>query len=101
VIALALAVFFDLSRIASLGTILYIVMAMAIHWGVFRSLRRNLGARSWVLLTAIVLDAVVLGAFLHLRRTTDPLVVGVSLGGMGLIFAAEWWFIREENAADE
>ena len=30
-----------------------------------------------------------LGAFLYLKLTTDPLVVGVSLRGMALIFAAE------------
>jgi len=101
VIALALTVFFDLSRIASLGAIFYIVMDMAIHWGVFHSLRKDIGARSWVLLTAIVLDAIVLGAFLYLKLTTDPLIVGVSIGGMGLIFAAEWWFIRKEKATHD
>ncbi|MEQ9616549.1 MAG: APC family permease, partial [Phycisphaerales bacterium] len=63
VIALVLTVFFDLSRIASLGAIFYIVMDMVIHWGVFKHLRRELGARGWVLLTALTLDAVVLGAF--------------------------------------
>jgi len=34
VIAVALTIFFDLSRIASLGAIFYIVMDIAIHWGV-------------------------------------------------------------------
>ncbi|MBX3323905.1 MAG: APC family permease [Phycisphaeraceae bacterium] len=99
VIALALTVFFDLSRIASLGAIFYIVMDMAIHWGVFKHLRRELGARGWVLLTALALDAVVLGAFLYIKLTNDPLVVGVSVGGMALIFGAEWWFLRKEAAS--
>nr|QQZ51122.1 hypothetical protein JKL49_08310 [Phenylobacterium glaciei] len=40
-IASLLAVFFDLSRIASLGAIFYLVMDIAIHWGVFRHLRRR------------------------------------------------------------
>ena len=101
VIAIALTVFFDLSRIASLGAIFYIVMDMAIHWGVFRSLRKDVGARSWVLLTALALDAIVLGAFLYLKLKTDPFVIAVSLGGMGLIFAAEWWFIRKDNSTDD
>lgn len=101
VIALALTVFFDLSRIASLGAIFYIVMDMAIHWGVFKHLRRELGARGWVLLTALVLDAVVLGAFLYIKLANDPLVVGVSVGGMALIFGAEWWFLRKEAASDD
>jgi len=98
VLALALTVFFDLSRIASLGAIFYIVMDMAIHWGVFRYLRAELNARAWVLLTALTLDAVVLGAFLYLKLTTDPLVVGVGVGSMALIFGLEAWFIRHREA---
>lgn len=39
VIALVLTVFFDLSRIASLGAIFYLVMDIVIHWGVLRHLR--------------------------------------------------------------
>jgi amino acid transporter len=101
VVALVLTVFFDLSRIASLGAIFYIVMDMAIHWGVFKHLRQDLGARGSVLLTVLVLDAVVLGAFLYIKLTTDPLVVGVSLGGMALIFAAEWWFLRTEDVSHD
>ncbi|RMH24252.1 MAG: APC family permease [Planctomycetota bacterium] len=98
VIALALTIFFDLSRIASLGAIFYIVMDMAIHWGVFKHLRSDLNARGWVLLTALVLDAAVLGAFLYLKLTTDPLVVGVALGSMALIFGLEAWFLRAKSA---
>ena len=98
VLALALTVFFDLSRIASLGAIFYIVMDMAIHWGVFRYLRAELNARAWVLLTTLTLDAVVLGAFLYLKLTTDPLVVGVGLGSMTLIFGLEAWYIRHRAA---
>ncbi len=101
VIALALTIFFDLSRIASLGAIFYIVMDMGVHWGVFKHLRNDLGARAWVLLTALTLDAVVLGAFLYVKLTSDPLVVGVSLGSMALIFAAEWWFLQKESESDD
>ena len=101
VIAIVLTVFFDLSRIASLGAIFYIVMDMVIHWGVFKHLRQELGARGSVLLTALLLDAVVLGAFLYMKLTTDPLVIGVSLGGMAVIFSAEWWFLRKESASNE
>ena len=77
-------------------------MDMAIHWGVFKYLRTELNAKAWVLLTALVLDAVVLGAFLYLKLTTDPLVVGVGLGSMALIFGLEAWFIRnrQDHSAD-
>lgn len=63
VIAGFLTVFFDLSRIASLGAFFYLVMDMIIHFGVFRHLREEIGAKGWVLLTAIAFDAVVLAAF--------------------------------------
>ncbi len=101
VIALVLTVFFDLSRIASLGAIFYIVMDIAIHWGVFRHLRREVGARGWILLSAIALDGLVLGAFLWMKATSDPLVLVVSLIGMALIFGAEWWFITKEAQDDD
>lgn len=101
VLAIALTVFFDLGRIASLGAIFYIVMDMAIHWGIFRYLRRDLGARGWILLTAIVLDAVVLGAFLFMKLESDPLVVAVAAAGMAMIFLAEWWFLRRKNSSDD
>jgi len=97
VIALALTIFLDLGRIASMGAIFYIVMDMAIHWGVFRYLRRDLDARGWVLLTALALDAVVLGAFLYIKLTTDPSVVAISLIAMALIFGMEWWFLRTKE----
>ncbi|MEE4276031.1 MAG: APC family permease, partial [Thermoleophilia bacterium] len=62
VIAALLTVFLDLSRIASVGVIFYIVMDMAVHWGLLRRLRHEVEARAWVLVGAIVLDAVVLAA---------------------------------------
>lgn len=100
VIAMVLAIFFDLSRIASLGAIFYIVMDMAIHWGVYRYLRKDIGAKAPVVLAALVLDAIVLGAFLYLKATTDPFVLVVSIGGMAVIFGAECWFIRRKDPTD-
>ncbi len=60
VVAGGLAVFFDLSGIASIGAIFYLVMDIVIHWGVFRHLRTDVGARAWVPLAAIAADAVAL-----------------------------------------
>src|SRR3546814_4669575 len=73
VIAGFLTVFFDLSRIASLGAFFYLVMDMIIHLGVFRHLREEIGARGWVLLAAIALDAVVLAAFARSEEHTSEL----------------------------
>jgi hypothetical protein len=49
VIASLLTVFFDLSRIASLGAFFYLVMDALVQWGVFRRLRNEIGASGGVL----------------------------------------------------
>ncbi|WP_417710978.1 APC family permease [Roseibium aggregatum] len=81
-----LAVFFDLSQIASLGAFFYLVMDIIIHWGVFRHLRTDIGARGWVLLTAIGLDAVVLTAFALLKWQQDPAIVVYTVVGIAVVF---------------
>ncbi|MDA7429205.1 APC family permease [Primorskyibacter aestuariivivens] len=93
VIAGALAVLFDLSRIASLGAFFYLVMDMAVHWGVWRSLRHEVGARGWVLMTALALDAVVLAAFGTLKWQSDPMIVIYAAAGILAVFAYERLFL--------
>ena len=75
VIAMVLTVFLDLSRIAAVGAIFYIVMDVAVHWGILRHLREDVGANPVILVSAIVLDFVVLGEFLIAKATSDPLVL--------------------------
>ncbi|MEQ8551783.1 MAG: APC family permease [Cyclobacteriaceae bacterium] len=94
VIAIILTVFFDLSRIASLGAIFYLIMDIAIHWGVLRHLRKEVKAKAGIVITAIILDTVVLGAFLWVKGTSDILVVIVAAVSMVLIFIGEKWFLR-------
>jgi len=94
VIAMLLTIFFDLSRIASIGVIFYIVMDIFIHWGVFKHLREEVAAKTWVLITAIILDVIVLGAFLWVKAKSDILIVWISLIGLALVFGAEKWFLK-------
>lgn len=94
VIAMLLTIFFDLSRIASIGAIFYIVMDILIHWGVFKHLREDVGAKTWVLMTAILLDIIVIGAFLWVKAQSDILIVWISLSGLALVFGAEKWFLK-------
>lgn len=103
VIAILLTVFFDLSRIASLGAIFYLVMDMIIHWGLLRRLRKEVKAKAGIVITAIALDAIVLGAFIWIKVQSDLFVVIVSIVLMLLIFAAEYWFLktRKESASLE
>lgn len=94
VIAMLLTLLFDLSRIASIGVIFYIVMDIFIHWGVFKYLRKEVEASSWIIIMAIILDVVVLGAFLWTKAQSDSLIVWISLFGIALVFAAEKWFLK-------
>lgn len=99
VIATVLTVFFDLSRIASLGAIFYLVMDIVIHWGVYKHLRKDIGANPAILITAMILDAVVLGAFLWVKGSSDWLVVVVAAVLMTLIYFGEHWFLKRQNSS--
>ena len=89
-----LAAFFDLSRIASLGAIFYLVMDIIIHWGVFRHLRKDVGAAPAILICAIALDAVVLIAFLLLKWQADPVIILIAAFGMVVVFSFEHFFLK-------
>ncbi len=92
--AIFLTIFFDLSRIASLGAIFYITMDIAVHWGVFRYLRKDINASSFILILAIIFDIVVLGAFLMVKAQTDMMVIYAAAIGMTFIFIGERIFLR-------
>lgn len=95
VVAIILTVFFDLSRIASMGAIFYLVMDMIIHWGVYKHLRREVNANGIIILSALILDFIVLSAFLWIKVKSDILVLIVSASVMLLVFMGEKWFIKK------
>lgn len=95
--AIALTVLFDLTRIASLGAILYLVMDIGIHWGVLKNLRKEIKANAAIIVTAIILDLVVLGAFLWIKISSDVLVVVVAVVLTILVFTGEKWFLKRTN----
>jgi amino acid transporter len=101
VVAGALAVFFDLSRIAAIGAILYLVMDIAIQWGVFRHLRSDVGASGWIPLAAIAADAVALVAFGIVKGGNDPLIVALAAAGIAAIFAFEAIYLRVRGPASD
>ena len=101
VIAGFLTVFFDLSRIASLGAFFYLVMDILIHWGVFRRLRHEIGAKGWVLIGAIALDALVLGVFGAMKLQSDPIIVVIAVGAIAAVFAYERVFLSRWTAEGE
>lgn len=98
VFAITLTIFFDLSRIASIGVIFYLVMDMIVHWGVFKHLRKDVNANGIILISALILDLIVLIAFLWVKVSSDIFVIIVSALGIILVFAGEKWFLHwKEN----
>tara|TARA_R110002124_G_scaffold242653_1_gene407793 strand:- start:1157 stop:2494 length:1338 start_codon:yes stop_codon:yes gene_type:complete len=94
-IAIFLTIFFDLSRIASLGAIFYITMDLVVQWGVFRYLRKEINANAWIIILTIIFDIMVLLAFLILKAKTDLIIINVALFGMFLIFMGEYFFLKQ------
>lgn len=101
VFGLVLTAFFDLSRIAALGIIFYLIMDIAIHWGVLRHLKDSVGANPVILIIAILLDAIVLLGFIWVKATSDPLVLVVASGVMAIILLGEWMFLAKRDTSGE
>ena len=101
VAAALLAVFFDLSRIASLGAIFYLVMDIIIHGGVLCYLRKDVGAKAGIVITALLLDAIALGAFVLIKAQSDPMIIIIALAGIGIIFAFERFYLRKVRSASD
>jgi len=97
VLGLVLTAFFDLTRIAALGIIFYLIMDIAVHWGILRYLRQEIHANSLILVTAIMLDLLILGGFLWIKVMSDPLVVDVTITGMAIIATVETVFLRKQR----
>jgi len=98
--AMALAATLDLSSIAALGAIYYLIMDIAIHWGLLTRLRSSIDFKPAIVLAAIVLDVVVLAAFVWVKASTDALSLYVAGAGIALIVAGERRLMRSHTRAD-
>ena len=94
VLGVILTAFFDLSRIAALGIVFYLIMDISIHWGVLRYLYQDVKATRWIPAVAIVLDLIVLGGFVWVKMNSDPFVIGVAVATMIVIAVAEQLFLK-------
>ena len=97
VIAMVLTVFFDLGRIAAIGAILYIVMDLAVHWGVYRHLRSEISASAVILIMAMAFDLLVLIALLVIKARSDALVIYAAVIGIVFVFAGERLFLSRKR----
>lgn len=98
VVAGLLALLFDLSRIAAIGVVFYLVMDVAIQWGVLRHLRGKVEAKGWVPAAAIVTDLIALGVFTTLKAGDDPTIIAIAAAGVVGIFAFEAGYLRWRGA---
>ena len=101
VLAALLATFFDLSRIASLGAIFYLLMDMIIQWGIYAHLRKEIGANGGIMIVAIILDGFALLAFLIIKGSSDPLILIISVVAIATIFILERFYLRRHRNNDE
>ena len=101
VLGVVLTAFFDITRIAALGIIFYLIMDIAVHWGILRYLRKDIHANLLILVTAIMLDLLVLGGFLWIKIQSDPLVIGVAITGMVIIAIVETVFLKNQGEPDD
>jgi len=99
-LAITLTILFDLTRIAAIGAIFYLAMDIAVHWGLFRYLRKEIDFNPIITLLAILFDAVILIAFFVLKFKSDPLVPAVSIFGILIVILAERLFMRTHTDSD-
>ena len=99
-LAILLTILFDLTRIASIGAIFYLIMDIAIHWGLFRHLRTEVKFNPVIPIIAIVMDVVILSAFIYLKYINDPFVLIVAGIGIILIFLFQFLFMKSHTDSD-
>lgn len=99
-LAIILTIFFNLTRIASIGAIFYLIMDIAIHWGLFRYLREEVEFKPIIPLIAIILDIAILSAFIYIRYLDDPFVLIVAFAAIVLIIIAERLFMLSHTDSD-
>jgi amino acid transporter len=99
-LAILLTILFDLTRIASIGAIFYLIMDIAIHWGLFRHLKKEVKFNPVIPIVAIILDVVILSAFIYLKYINDPFVLIVAGIGIILIFLFQFLFMKSHTDSD-
>lgn len=97
VIAMVLTVLFDLSRIASMGVILYLVMDMIIHYGLAVKLKDEITFKASIVWSAFTLDAIILGAFVWVKWQNDMLIIVVSASVLCLTYLGEKFFLKHKK----
>ena len=99
-LAILLTILLDLTRIASIGAIFYLIMDIAIHWGLFRHLKNKVKFNPIIPIISILMDIIVLGAFIYMKYLNDPFVLVVAGIGIILIFLFQHLFMKSHTDKD-
>jgi amino acid transporter len=99
-LAILLTILFDLTRIASIGAIFYLIMDIAIHWGLFRHLKKEVEFNPIIPIIAILMDIIVLAAFIYMKYLNDPFALLVAGIGIILIFLFQYFFMKSHTDKD-
>ncbi len=94
IISSILTILFDLSRIASIGAIFYLVMDIIFQWGVLRGIRKNINARASIITISIALNIIVLSAFVWMKVQMDIFIVLLAVLIIVAIFIGEQYFLK-------
>ncbi|WP_062210881.1 APC family permease [Demequina oxidasica] len=101
VVAAVLAATLGLSAIAAVGIIVYLIMDIALQWGVLRHLRKEVKAKAWVIIAALAADVTALVAFVLIRGAEAPWVIVGAAVAMVVVFGFEAWYLRRHPENDE
>jgi len=96
-ISLILTLLFDMSRIASLGVIFYLIMDIMIHYGLIKNLKDQVKYKLSVVLMALILDGICLVAFVFYKLLNDPLIVIFSSVIIAVILIVEKRYLQVRN----
>tara|TARA_R110001606_G_C15404705_1_gene654314 strand:- start:44954 stop:46285 length:1332 start_codon:yes stop_codon:yes gene_type:complete len=99
-LAMIITILFDLTRIAAIGAIFYLLMDIAVHWGLVRHLRGTLDFNPVIPVLAIISDVVILTTFVFIKLKADPLVIVVSVIGFVIIIIAQKLFMKSHTGSD-
>ncbi|WP_414468594.1 APC family permease [Methanobacterium sp. ACI-7] len=100
IIGSILTILFDLSRIASIGAIFYLVMDIIFQWGVLRQIRKDINARASIITASIVLDIIALSAFIWIKIEKDILIVILAIIAIIIIFIGEQYFLKSNSSKE-
>ena len=97
VLSILLTVFLDLTGIAAMGAIFYLVMDIIIHVGVLKHLRREIRAHSGIVISAIALDFIVLTGFIWVKIRTDLRTILISMAIIAVTLVGERFFLKRRK----